>query len=217
MSSLPMNAPAEVKAAGPTVDALVPLGAKRMAVVKETAAAIVPYAQYGAKRIGKIGIVGVSLCVLSLITFFSGNLPIRQQLAEQSAELDAARVQATAQRTGTQTNTPDSRALTFVNQLPSINDVPKVMGSIIAVAAATGIELESGTYEYIMADGDSIARYQMTLPVTGTYPEVRQFIEDILADIPAIALESMRIERGKVSDQIISADLRFSLLLGSPS
>jgi Tfp pilus assembly protein PilO len=169
---------------------------------------------YSAQRIGKTGIVGLALVIFSAITFISGNLPLRQQYADRSAELAVARKDASDLRAGTVAETPELKATRFVDGLPTIDDVPIVLGGIVTVAAASGLELEQGTYEYVAADGSSIARYQMTLPVVGTYPEIREFVEDVLATAPAVSLDSLRIERGAVSEATITADLKFSILLG---
>jgi hypothetical protein len=187
----------------------------KLSMVRASASSIVPYASYAANRIGKLGIVGLSMCMFSVIAFVSTNVPLRQELASQTVNLDAARSTAADERSGRTSATPQQHATNFVASLPTPNDVPIIMGSIVAVAAATGIELESGTYEYVLADSDSIARYQMSLPVIGSYPQVRKFIENVLAAVPAVALESMRLERDSVGDQVVAADLKFSILLGA--
>ncbi|MGB5719363.1 MAG: type 4a pilus biogenesis protein PilO [Woeseiaceae bacterium] len=183
-------------------------------VARQSASTIVPYLSYSAQRIGKTGIVGLTLVVFSAITFISGNLPLHQQYADQSTELAQVRTEADDLRAGTIAESPQIKAGRFVEGLPTIDDVPIVMGSIVTVAAASGIELEQGTYEYVAPDGATIARYQMTLPVVGTYPEIRKFIENVLATAPAVSLDSLRIERGRVADTTITADLKFSILLG---
>jgi Tfp pilus assembly protein PilO len=169
---------------------------------------------YGAQRLGRFGIVGLTLCVFSLITIASTNIPMRQQLALQSAELDSARAEAAeARRPGT-IQSPQQQATSFVSKLPTRNNVPEIMATIVSVATASGIKLERGSYEYIATDTDTIARYEMSLPVTGSYPQVKEFVENVLATVPSIALDSMRIERGDIADSVIAADLKFSILLG---
>jgi Tfp pilus assembly protein PilO len=181
--------------------------------VRESTAAIVPYLSYGAQRLGRSGVIGLSLCIFSFIAFVSGNLPLREQLRSQAADLEVAR-ETVADRKPRQTSqSPQAQANRFVDSLPGRNDIPKIMGSIVTIAAATGIQLERGNYEYVASDDDAIARYRMLLPVTGSYPQVRKFVENLLATVPAIALDNVRIERDNISDQVIAADLRFSVLL----
>ena len=194
-----------------------PSVASSLSLARVSLANIVPYISYGAYRLGKLGIVGLSLIVFSAIAFVSSNIPMRHDLASQASNLELARLAAADQRAGRVTVSPQQHAANIVGSLPTPNDVPARLGSIVTVAAATGIELERGSYEFATASGDSIAQYQLTLPVTGSYPQVRQFIENVLATIPAIALDSMRLERDKVANQVIAADLKFSILLGGAS
>ncbi len=195
-------------------EAQLPGSAAILSLVRESVSAMIPYISYGANRLGKTGIIGVSLLICSAITFVSGNLPLRQQLATQAAELDSARTLAVDRRSGNLADTPQQEAAKFVKSLPTARDVPGIIAGIVAVAATAGIELERGSYELLSADADAISRYQMSLPVTGGYPEVRKFIEDVLASVPAISLENMRIERDAVSNRVIAADLKFAILLG---
>jgi hypothetical protein len=183
--------------------------------IRRSAAVALPYVAYGAARIGRAGIIGLALCIFSLITFLSGNLPLRQQVSDQSADLALARDSQAPGREHVSDKSPQAQANRFVASLPGRNDVPAIMGSVITIAAASGIELEHGSYEYLATDDAAIARYRMTLPVSGSYPQVRKFVENLLATVPAIALDSIRIERDNISDQTIAADLRFSVLLES--
>ncbi len=195
------------------VTAPAPSAATKALRMRETTSAIVPYLSYGAKRLGHLGVLGISLCVFSLIAFVSGNLALRQQVGDQAAELVAARQTVADSALNGPDLTPAVHAGQFVESLPGRSDVPQIMGSVVTVAAASGIELSRGNYEYVESDDGAIARYRMTLPVSGSYPQVRQFIENLLATVPAIALDNMRIERDNVSDQVIAADLRFTVLL----
>lgn len=216
MSELPVTTNRNDIVGVPTAS-LTSVLASNLSIARKSASVVVPYLSYGAQRIGTLGVVGISLCVFSVFTFFSGNLPLHQKYADSSLELNRIRNVAEQARSGTTAASPQQQATKFVADLPTVNDVPAVMGSIVAVAAASGIEFERGTYEYVASDGDTIARYQMSLPVVGSYPEIRQFVENVLATVPTVALDSMRIERGKVSESTISADLKFSILLGGVS
>jgi hypothetical protein len=200
-------------AAEPTVVTDVGLAAIAVLRLKESGDAVVPYLNYGAQKLGRAGIVGLSLVIFSLIAFVSGNVPLRQQVSEQAAELMQARQAAMADKIPATNQSPQAHAGRFVESLPGRRDIPQIMGSIVTIAAASGIELARGSYEYAAPDGDAIGHYRMALPINGSYPQVRMFVENLLAAEPSISLDNMRIERDSVSDQVIAADLRFSVLL----
>jgi hypothetical protein len=58
---------------------------------------------------------------------------------------------------------------------------------------------------------DRLVRYRMTLPVSGTYPQVRAFVVDVLRDVPAAALDDIQLRRDAAGR--IEARVRFSLFL----
>jgi Tfp pilus assembly protein PilO len=181
--------------------------------LQASVSSIVPYLEYGSQRLGKLGVLGVSLCFFSFIAFLSGNLQLHRELSEQTTQLDLARQEATSGSATPRIQSPKQRATAFVSELPTRNEVPGIMAKLVAVAGASGIALESGSYEYVAAADGHIARYRASFPITGSYPQIRQFVENTLSTIPVISLDSLRVERDNVSQQVIQADLRFSILL----
>ena len=60
-------------------------------------------------------------------------------------------------------------------------------------------------------------RYQFTLPVRGTYPQIRKFVDGALADVPALSLDSIQFERRKIGDATVDAKLKLVVFLGRGS
>lgn len=183
-------------------------------LLRDSADGAMPAIYLGARRLGKVGIVGLSLCIFSLVMFLSNTLPLREQLVSQASDLEQARA-AEAQRKGANAQrTPQDQASAFKHSLPTRSDTPKILGTLVAVAAASGVVLERGDYTYVIPGEGEIGRYQISLPLMGSYAQIRQFIEDSLAAVPAMALEKMRVERKSVADPVIAAELQFSVMLG---
>jgi hypothetical protein len=55
----------------------------------------------------------------------------------------------------------------------------------------------------------------MTLPVRGSYTDVRGFVNDVLDTVPAIALEELVLKRESVDEPELEAQVRFLLYLGA--
>lgn len=182
--------------------------------IRESVSLTKAYSAYWAQRLGTTGVVGVSMCVFSAFAFLTANLPLHEAVRDQATALNNVRSEGGKSRTGPTNHSAKERTGEFVRGLPMRSDIPGVIGSIVAVATTVGIELERGTYEYVKAENESLARYRMAMPVTGSYPQIRRFVEDTLATVPALTLDTLRIERGSVAEPVIEADLRFSILLG---
>jgi hypothetical protein len=74
--------------------------------------------------------------------------------------------------------------------------------------------LEQGDYRLASAKGDKLERYQITLPVKGSYPQIRKFIGRLLADLPAASLDGVSFLRQKIGDTQVESQLKLTLYLG---
>jgi hypothetical protein len=168
---------------------------------------IVPYGQFVAQRLGRAGIVGVALLVFSAVAFVATNTPLRDQIAADSATLErlsqeAGRAPATA--------TPNARYEEFLRGLPTRDDLPALMQQIVVVAASQNVSLEEGKYEVVASSkSGGMARYRMSFPVTGSYPQIRGFIDGALLAVPSMSLDGLRLRRKDIGIGIVAAELDF--------
>jgi len=95
--------------------------------------------------------------------------------------------------------------------------------AVIAVSAAKqqaqhreyGIELQSARYATPQAGG-RIARYEIVLPVSGSYAQIRDFLKRALAEIPVLSLDQMALKRDNRTDGTVAAELHLTLHLVRP-
>jgi hypothetical protein len=59
--------------------------------------------------------------------------------------------------------------------------------------------------------GLDLLRYQITLPVKGSYASIRGFLRRVLRDIPSLSLDGIAIQRQNVGDEAVEVQIRFSL------
>jgi hypothetical protein len=175
-----------------------PVAARPSAVASLTRGvqAIVPYSRYTAQRLGKLGILGVALLIFSAVAFVSTNLPMREQLATDSVTLTDLSTNAVGATQASVATTPEAQLEGFLDTLPTPDD------------------LDEGSYE-LAAVGKSgqIERYRLQLPVVGTYPQVRAFVDNALVNVPSMALNGMTLQRNEIADRVISADLEFDVFV----
>jgi hypothetical protein len=178
------------------------------------ARAVVPYANYAAQRLGKLGIVGIALCVFSAVALLSTNSPLREQLLSDSAALEQVANQADGASDAAGPATPQAQFETFLNGLPTRDDLPALMGQIVMASASTGVELEEGHYELVAAGkAGHIARYQLAFPVMGSYPQVREFIDKALVAVPEMSLDGLSLQRDEIAAGVVTAELDFAVFV----
>lgn len=84
------------------------------------------------------------------------------------------------------------------------------LAKLHGIGAATGVQLKSASYKEQKTDG-RIVRYEMVLPVSGSYPQIRDFLKRSLAEIPVLSVDQLALKRETRNDGAIQAELRLTL------
>jgi hypothetical protein len=167
----------------------------------------------GVRGSGPFGWAGLGLLFAALVATWTVVLPQRQGLADLR-ETVASSEQAGGAH-GTVTASPRRQTAEFLRQLPTRRDVPAILGIVLQQAQAAELGLDSGTYEWRPAKDGGVGEYRIVLPVRGTYPAIRGFIEKTLAAAPPVALESLHFARDDVTDSAVDAEISFVIFLGN--
>jgi len=89
------------------------------------------------------------------------------------------------------------------------------LARLYGIGRATGIELQSARYT-TPQPGGRIARYEIVLPVSGTYSQLRDFLKRALAEIPPLSLDQMALKRDHRTDGSVAAELHLTLYMVRP-
>ena len=89
------------------------------------------------------------------------------------------------------------------------------LAKLYGIARATGIELQSASYSTHEAGG-RITRYEMVLPVTGSYSQLRDFLKRATTEIPVLSVDQMNVKRESRNDATLQADLHLTLHMVQP-
>ena len=201
------------------VATVAPISAAHAALVRPTAATTLARFQsftnralaesaYRLRRVGATGLSGIALVVAALVLFIANNLPQSTAVAALKAQILHLAPLGQAPMVATPGDT-------VLAALPKRDDAPTVVGKVFAQAAAAGVELSRGQYEFVPSRDGVAARYRMTFPVRTTYPKLRDFMDRTLIALPAVAIEGLRVERKKVGDEEVDAELKLSAYVQS--
>jgi Tfp pilus assembly protein PilO len=166
--------------------------------------------------LGPAGVVGVALLVFAATLYGTAVVPRAQERAALQAE--AERLRERLQMSGSPTGakgTLGEQLAAFYAFFPPAQSSPDWLGKIHAAAKAKGLVLQSGEYKLERSADSRLARYHMILPVTGSYAQLRGFVGQVLADVPAAALEEITLRRESVASPRLEARIRLTLYLGS--
>lgn len=89
------------------------------------------------------------------------------------------------------------------------------LAKLHGIGAATGVELRSASYRSQKGAG-RVERYEIVLPASGSYPQIREFLRRALAEIPVMSLDQMTLKRESRNDGALRAELRLTLHMVKP-
>jgi hypothetical protein len=82
------------------------------------------------------------------------------------------------------------------------------LAKLHGIGAATGVKLLSASYKTHPAEG-RIVRYEIVLPVAGSYPQIREFLQRSLTEIPVLSVDQLSLKRE--GPGAVQAELRLTL------
>ena len=83
------------------------------------------------------------------------------------------------------------------------------LAKLYAIGRATGVELQSASYKTQQAG--RLQRYEIVLPLTGSYTQMRDFLKRSLAEIPVMSLDQVSLKRDNRRDGTLQAEVRLTL------
>lgn len=168
--------------------------------------------EYHARRAGIAGAVGLFILTLLPGFYWMTIKPMREEAARLATRIEAAgKPRQDAEVAPLSRN---ERIRAFVEFFPERRDVPHWIHQIHSVADKEGIVLERGDYRRPTGEGPLPIPVKITLPVKGSYAQIRRFITATLAEVPTLALDEVSFQRQNARDPRIEAQIRFSLYAG---
>lgn len=164
-----------------------------------------PRLMWSTQRTGRLGQSGLTLLGAGLIFLISTYLPLTQELESLRTQLDAARNEAAA----VPRPTADPSA-TLLRRLPPRAQMPALLGVLLRQADAAHLSIDTGKYETKVQKSGGVMSYQMSFPLTGPYPQIRQFIDATLVALPAVAVNELSLTRKSIADGSVEAQIRLT-------
>jgi len=166
-----------------------------------------PRLSWSIGRTGRPGLVGLALLAASALFYVSTQMPVTAEIEQQRADLLAAAARPVV--TAAQAAAADP--LQGLRHLPARGDVPQVLGQLLKQADAAKLSIDTAKYEISTTKAGSLVRYRLSFPVSGTYPQIRQFIDATLVAIPALAVDEIAIARKSIGDEAVEAQVRMTI------
>jgi hypothetical protein len=107
---------------------------------------------------------------------------------------------------------PVAQYRAYEARLPRADTAVDMASRIYQAGTNNGIQLPTGEYRLERMPDERLLRYRINLPVSGSYPQIRAFVLEVLRTVPAAALDDIQLRRDASGGQL-EARVRFSLYL----
>ena len=154
-------------------------------------------------RISRVAWLALGLIVLAIFAYCLMVYPQMNKLqALKSQASQAAHLQAPIN----QTNQLDN----YVKQFPTLAQRASKVDDLMALVAQHQLQLDEVSYKTEANNDAPLSRYMLTFSVFASYPEIHQLLNDILTQMPFVAIESLQLNRESVLDEIVEARIQLT-------
>jgi len=169
----------------------------------------------------ELGWQGMSGIVLVLLGLFFSNAVLKPQ--EERAGVMRDKAESLNQRSslsaGIPGDTPQSKAVVlkrFYDFFVDDKEITDHLAKIYNLAESSGLVLRQGDYKLVLGKNERLMQYQILLPVTGGYNQVRGFVARLLDKVPVISLDQINFERKNANVPTIEAQIMITLYIVRP-
>lgn len=161
------------------------------------------------RRLGTTGLVGLALLAIACLLAVAETMPARARIDALRVELGELRARAAARDAQpAAVAAPDPLAV-----LPPTGEAARQIGEIERLARAHGISLPRGQYRASVQTGTRLLRWQLTLPVESTYPDLVAWLAAAFERLPNLTLDEFKLKRERIESTTLDAELRLSLFV----
>jgi Tfp pilus assembly protein PilO len=168
-------------------------------------------------QLGAAGSIGLMLMLGAVLAWFTLVQGEEKELTRLTQGLEALRQQDAA-KSSLPINpvlSQEEQLALFYKNFPDELQVPDLFKQIFQAASTHGLTIETAEYSLIQAGSERLVRYRVALPVKGTFKQMLDFMDVVLKQSSAIALENASFKRDKVDDAAVEAKLVFVVLVDS--
>lgn len=163
----------------------------------------------------QLGVLGISaLLVLAAGFLFQsvGVLPLdhrNRMLDEALARIGGNPANGAA---ASRQESPAAQIQAFYSFFQRGENLTAWLGRIHEAGRQAGLSLPSADYQSL-ENGQRLTRYRITLPLTGTYVQIRTFLKRVLNDVPVLSLDHVDFRRAAPGTAQVEAEVTFTLYL----
>jgi Tfp pilus assembly protein PilO len=163
---------------------------------------------------GGMGLAALAVLAGVLVFFVFVLRPLETRGERLKEQLAAGAARTSSAGAGSPGQTAEKLAALY-EHLQTREQTTDLLARLYAAGNAAGVDLRAADYR-LQQGGARIERYEITLPVAGSYPQIRTFLGKALADIPALSLDKVSFRKQRANDAQVQADMHLTFHIVRP-
>ncbi len=159
-------------------------------------------------RLGAAGVVGLGVLLFCIPFYFSAVRPAELEVAAQQDAAERLRRRGPFRPVSVDHRAEELRR--FYGLFPAPQRLTEELKAVYSFAREAKLELMQGEYR-LEKRGTGLVAYRITLPVRGTYSQLRAFVGLVLQEMPIASVDALRFERKKIAETQVDAQVRLTL------
>ena len=156
--------------------------------------------------IDRIGFAGVGAIGLLAAALFFSNFMVKP-LEQKNLSLKEA---ATRQGRKADAGQAGEKVAAVYEYLRKEEDTTDWLAKLHGIGTATGIQMRTASYRTQPTEG-RIVRYEIVLPVTGSYGQIRDFLKRAALEIPVMSIDQVTLKKEEKKGGSLHAEMRLTL------
>jgi Tfp pilus assembly protein PilO len=184
------------------------------------------FANQSLRKLGLLGLFGLAITLGCSLFYATQLLPKQKELnhltnqlqeinVNQSRQINDEKIVQAPLSLPKQISSADVEK--FYATFPDGANLPSMINLIRENAQKQKLVLTRGDYKLTQTKNtqqtNTLVRYEMVLPVKGSYLQIRTFIADVLFKLPMLGLSDVQINRENTLNPLVDARLTFVFLL----
>ena len=165
------------------------------------------------RELGLAGLAAVVTLALTALFYKAALEPMQHRAERLSQQLERQAARAPGQAGD---GSASGKLDTLYSYLGRAEGTTDWLAKLHAIGRATGVEVKSANYRSAPPQAGRIERYEIVLPVSGSYVQMRDFLRRALGEIPVLSLDQISMKKDRPGDAPIVADVRMTLHLLQP-
>ena len=92
-------------------------------------------------------------------------------------------------------------------------NITEQLAKLYEIAKANGLEMQRAEYRMTSVASTKLDRYQVVLPMQGSYSTIRAFVASALRELPTLSVDQVQFQRKAIGDNAVEGEISVSFHL----